>query len=395
MLSFLLPVLLWLVTAWRARAAWRDPSKRPLWNAFWSLAVAMTLRADPVSHHLDAGLGVNNLSALGKHLCGLVAAHAVLTFVHDVAYEKANVRTFRLNAGVPVLVAALLIVLFFTTPQPSEAADLLTDYATSWQITAYGIAWTSYLGTALVSACGLCWKWGRQPGSGLTGVGLRVVCAGTGVGVCYAVHRALFLLLRFAGKDPLRAKADEALSNALLYLALLLIIIGSSLPAARRLRTWALAHRDLLLLYPLWFELTEAAPTVRLDAPRSRVADAVDPRHTHERLYRRTIEIRDAALVLSDHASTALRAEAHAHATAHGLVGAEAAVTAEACWLRRAQAARLRGDPPSGEHRPPASGGRDLTSEIRALRQLASAYRSELAVTFSTAPVSDASRKTT
>ncbi|MGM0351846.1 MAB_1171c family putative transporter [Streptomyces sp. ECR3] len=386
MTALLIPVLLWSVAAWRTPAAWRDPRKRPLWAAFAALALAMTLRTDKVARVFDASAHVNNLTTLIKHTCGLIAAHAVLNLVHAVVPESARGRSLRINAVLPASCAAAMTVLFATAPQPREVADPLTEYAGSWQITAYGTVFLAYLTTALVSGCRLCWKWGRQPGSGRTGLGLKIVCAGLLLGIAYAVHRAVALLLRAAGADPLSRRADEALSDFFLYGSLVLLVIGTSLPASRRLHAWVTAHRDLLQLYPLWHDLTEAAPVVRLHAPHSRLAEALDPRRTRDRLYRRTIEIRDAAMVLSDHASADLRAEAERHVASHGLVGAQATVAAEACWLRQAQIARLRGDPPEGTHLPPASGGRDLASEIQALTQLARAYRSKPALTFARHP---------
>jgi hypothetical protein len=382
MTAYLIPVLLWSVAAWRTPAAWRDPRKRPLWAAFAALALAMTLRTDEVARAFDTFAHVNNLTTLIKHTCGLVAAHAVLTLVRAVAPETARGRSLCSHAAVPALCATAMTGLFAAAPRPEEVTDPLTEFADAWQITAYGIVFLLYLTMALVSGFQLCWEWGREPGSGRTGLGLKIVCAGLVVGIAYAAHRAVALLLRTARADPLSPSADEALSNAFLYGSLLLLVVGTSLPASRRLHAWATDHRDLLLLYPLWHDLTEAAPVVRLHTPHSRLAEALDPRRTRDRLYRRTIEIRDAAMVLSDHAPTAVRAEAERHVAAHGLVGMQATVTAEACWLRRAQIARLRGEPPAGAHLPPASGGRDLTSEIEALTQLARAYRSEPATTF-------------
>lgn len=168
----------------------------------------------------------------------------------------------------------------------------------------------------------------------------------------------------------------------LLFASLLFILYGSTLPAFRRLRQWWRDYRNLLQVHPLWFSLTEAVASVRLDPPRGKTAELLAPRNAHLRLYRRTIEIRDAILALSEHAPEHLREQARAHVSASGLIGAQAEVATEACWLRAARAARLRQEPISGDRRVPASGGRDLPSEIQALKQLAAAYDSELARAF-------------
>ncbi|MEV0636372.1 MAB_1171c family putative transporter [Streptomyces sp. NPDC050619] len=383
MIDTLPAVLLWLVTGWRTPAAWRDSRKRVLWTAFLALAVAMTLRLSFVAVPVDAALRVNNLSSLGKHLGGIVAAHAVLTFVHNMAEETApGLKSSRLHFLVPVGAAVIITVLFLATPQPHEVVDLLTEYATDWRIAAYAVVWAGYLGAALFSASRLCWRWGRQPGTGMLGRGLRLTGMGTTIGIVYAVHRVASVVLGFLGHRPVPASTSEAISGLLLFSALVFIVSGSTLPAAGRLHRWIREYRDLLQLYPLWLSLTEAVPSVRLDPPRRRASDILHLRHVHDRLYRRTIEIRDAVLALSDHAPNSLRDQARAHVAASGLIGAQADIAAEACWITGAKQARQASEPSSGAPLPPASGGRDLPSEIHALKQLARAHDSDLIRTF-------------
>ncbi|MGW0708948.1 MAB_1171c family putative transporter [Streptomyces sp. NPDC002643] len=396
MIDTLPAVLLWLVTGWRTPAAWRDSSKRLLWTAFLALAVAMTLRLSFVAVPVDAALGVNNLSSLGKHLGAIVAAHAVLTFVHNMAEETApGLKSSRLHLLVPVTATAIITVLFLAAPQPHEVVDLLTEYATDWRIAAYTVVWTGYLAAALFSASRLCWRWGRQPGTGLLGRGLRLTGMGTTIGIAYAVHRVASVILGFLGQRPVPASTSEAISGLLLLSALVFIVSGSTLPAAGRLHRWCREYRDLLQLYPLWLSLTEAVPEVRLDPPRRKASEILHLREVHDRLYRRTIEVRDAILALSDHAPSSLRDEARAHVAASGLIGAQADIAAEACWITGAKQARQASEPSSGAPLPPASGGRDLPSEIDALKQLARAYDSDLIRNFAAKLDHDRTQETT
>jgi hypothetical protein len=115
-----------------------------------------------------------------------------------------------------------------------------------------------------------------------------------------------------------------------------------------------------------------------LGTPSEGVCTAAGPPQVSSR----AIEIRDAVLALSDHASNSLRDQARAHEMASGLIGAQADIATEACWIIGAKESRQRNEPPSGEPLPPASGGRDLPSEIHALKQLARAYDSDLTRTF-------------
>ncbi|WP_416484268.1 MAB_1171c family putative transporter [Streptomyces sp. CL12] len=376
MFDFVPAFLLWAVTIWRALPTFRRREGLSLWIAFAALSVAMTLRPGAATVAVDHHLHITNLSFLLKHTCGIIAAAAVLAFVADMAEAKGNFRPSRMHRAVPIVTVALLAGMFFATPQPVEADDLLTDYANHATILGYGLAWTVYLGTALSSATALCWRWGRRPGSGLVGRGLLLTGAGTAIGLLYAAHRVFALVLKYNGRSLLGDQEDKTTSTRLLFAALLLIMLGSTLPAVPRITRRLRAHWCLARLYPLWRTLTDAVPASRLHPPAGRLADAMSPRRSHDRLYRRTIELRDAILTLSAYTTPVIRARAYNHALASGLIGAQADVAAEACWLAVARERCLRGDPLSGETVPPASGGRDLSTEIRALINLSTAYRS-------------------
>ncbi|MGW8882886.1 MAB_1171c family putative transporter, partial [Streptomyces mirabilis] len=206
-------VLLWAVTLWRARSAFRRPERLSLWLAFAALALAMTVRPVAIATAVDEHLHVTNLSFLIKHICGTVAAASVLTFVADMAESKTGIRVSRLHKAVPVVTVLLLAACFFATPQPHEAEDLLADYADHATILAYGVVWTSYLGAALLSATLLCFRWGRRPDSGLVGRGLILIGTGTAVGLVYALHRVAVLFIDYVGSSPLDEHANHALST--------------------------------------------------------------------------------------------------------------------------------------------------------------------------------------
>ncbi|MDT0407792.1 MULTISPECIES: MAB_1171c family putative transporter [Streptomyces] len=374
--------LLWAVTVWRAGPTFRRRQGLSLWLAFLALAVAMTVRPVAVASAFDENLHVTNLSYLLKHICATVAAASVLTFVADMAEKKGQFRASRLHHALPYVTVALLVLFFATTPQPTEADDLLADYGSHSTILAYGLVWTGYLGAALLSATSLCWRWGRQPDSGLVGRGLLVTGAGTAVGLVYAAHRVTALCVQYAGHSLLGEQNDETVSTTLLYIALLLIVIGSTLPVAPRVARRLRAHWRLARLYPLWRHLTDVVPSSRLHDPTGRLRDAVILSRTNDRLYRRAIEVRDSILTLSAYTTPKLRGLAYDHAITGGFIGADADVAAEACWLAVAREKCRHGGEPSGEAVPPASGGRDLAVELRALMRLSSAYRSPLTETF-------------
>jgi hypothetical protein len=371
--------LLWIITVWRAPQACRSGKDRSLWIAFAGVTAAMTLRPR-VGRPLDAWTGITDLSFLLKHLGGgVVGPAALLSFLHTVSgREEMHPWSHRLRVGLPIATALAMVLLFAATPPTHEADDLLSDYAGHGTVVAYGVTWVAYLGVALYNAMYVCWQWGRESGTGALGWGLRIVGLGAALGLGYAIHRTTALLADYAGQTALPGGVDHSVSIFLLTAACLLIITGSTLPVLSRIRRWATDRSHLLRLYPLWHSLTEAAPSVRLDPSRSSLAERLDPRHIRSRLYRRTIEIRDASLALGDSAPTTLRDEARAYVAAAGLSGHQAAATVDACWLEAARRSLLLGIPTSGQPPPPAEGGHDLQGEIQALTHLASAYRSDI-----------------
>ncbi|WP_129838008.1 MAB_1171c family putative transporter [Streptomyces sp. RFCAC02] len=370
--------LLWAVTLWRALSARESTAKRALWVAFLMLACAMTIRPTDIATTLDDRLDIPNLSFLIKHLCAISAAAALASFVREMADPEPRTRgRVWWRTGVTMGSALALIALFFATPQHGEAEDLVTDYADDWRIALYGLIWTGYLGIALCGATRLCWRYRKVPRRTFLGRGLRYAGVGTVFGIIYCAFDITSITLRYFELDPVIADPEERISGALLIASLFFVLLGSTFPAFARLVRWARDYRDLLRLYSLWRELTDAVPTVRLETPRGRLVETISLSKARSRLYRRAIELRDAILVLGAHAPGPLRQEAHVHAESCGLSGEEARAVTDACWIRVARASKLRGDPPcdaSDRISSLTGGGGDLSSEIRTLRNLAAAY---------------------
>ncbi|WP_406723969.1 MAB_1171c family putative transporter [Streptomyces sp. GD-15H] len=377
--TFVVAVLLWLTVAWRAVKVWRRGQDRSLWWAFFGLAVMMTLRMPP-GRALDQWTGVTDLSYLLKHLIGgVLASAALLAFLRKVSGASDGPRTKRRRIMVACATALAMAVLFFAKLQPYETPSIFADPVARYVFLAYTLLFLGYLTASLLGGVRLCWRWGRNASGPALSWGLRTIGVGLAAGVGYAVVRAATITTRMHGDGLFPGAVDDYISTALLMAALVLIVAGSSLPMLSLLHSWRIKRHALLRLRPLWRDLTQVTPSVRLHAPRSAVTERLNPLNVHDRLYRRGVEIRDAALALNNYASPALRKRAQQHAEARGLFGTQAAIAAEACWLATARRAKFRGAAPgsSVEHRP-AGGGRDLNSEISALTQLSDAYHSDL-----------------
>lgn len=376
--------MLWLVTCWRAPAAVRAPRQRALWTAFAGLTLAVTVGVPAIGGRIDATSGVLNLSVLLKHLVGIVACGAVLSFVVGMARPDLVPRLRRPHLAFGLSVLASLIVLFSLIPQRAEEADFYQAAPGSLAAAGYTLVFTGYLAVSMAVASWLFWTYSGRAGAGWLRTGLRVLGAGTAAGVCYALLRICQILLHLAGRPMF---VGRAVLDGVEWTAIALILVGNSIPAVgvawRGLRDWHTARR----IRGLWASLTDAVPEVVLTA---RLGHG-----RRVRLHRLVIEIRDAALVLAPHAPEELRERALATAERSGLPAERRAALAEALWLRAAREARLAGRMPAAraggadlvfEAAPaPASDFADFAAETRRLRRLADAYHSPAADAFATA----------
>ncbi|GAA4687698.1 hypothetical protein GCM10023347_49180 [Streptomyces chumphonensis] len=333
-------ILLWATVLWRAPAAFRSPIQRSLWVTFATLTVAMTLRLPDVMLAIDEGTGVNNLATLLKHILGIISAAALLEFVFGIT-GGSTARGRRLRQALAAMTLFALGVLFFLTPRTAEAPDYFESKAgEGGAATAYLLVWYAYLGGALLLATLLFLGARRHAAAGWLRAGLCLLGAGTAASVAYALVRALYLVLALCGQtdDGMNA-AFTHWTDVAKHIAIVLILVGSLLPAvgvtSRAARHW----RRLRELGPLWKDLTDAVPEVVLHEELGRGELRI-------RLHRTVVEIRDAMLALEPYSSAEDRRRAEAVASDSGLAGAERQALAAACRIEAARRAKLSGVPP-------------------------------------------------
>ncbi|GAB2740958.1 MAB_1171c family putative transporter [Kitasatospora kifunensis] len=392
--------MLWLVTVWRLPAAVRNPRQRMLWTAFAGVTIMVTLGLPNLTAWVDATAGVHNIVVPIKHVISLVACAAMVAFVAETARPELAPRLRRPQLVVLLAAQLGLVVSFALIRQSSEVTDFYQAYPGSVPAAIYALIVACYLGSAMGVASWLFGTYALRAGAGWLRSGLWVLGVGTAAGFGYSVLRVCQVLLALFDQPMF-------LSASLLYgiewLAIALVLLGSSLPAVGvaldALRAW----RTVRGLRPLWASLTAAVPEVVLTAPLGR-----SPRVL---LHRRVIEIRDAALVLAGYADDELRARAaraaeHASAgdsvqpggPATGPAGGPVADLApperpraltealtEALWLRATCAQRLAGQVPAGGPAAEVAGSfADLDFETETCRvlRLAAAYHSPVADAF-------------
>ncbi|MFJ2609955.1 MAB_1171c family putative transporter [Streptomyces sp. NPDC087425] len=363
-------IMLWVVAAWRLPGAIRAPRQRALWIAFASIAVATTIGVPEVAHAIDAFTGIHNLATLGKNLLGIIASAAIVDFVTAIARPDHVSGLRRTLAPAATIAMTSLTALFALTPRPEESDNFFEANMGSGPGTAYCIVFLGTLGLAMTEATRLFWGSSRHAGARWLRSGLLMLGTGTFFGALYSLLRSILMLLGLLHATIENARANQ-IADILEYTAISLIILGSSIPAIgvlwRALRDW----RSLRSIRPLWAALTRAVPEVVLDIQSLYPGPRV-------RLHRAVIEIRDAALVLAQHASPDVRERARSAAEQYTLTPERRSALAEAIWLHTAVTARFAGASPA-----PAGGALpspqlsmdfDFDAEVDRLRAISEAY---------------------
>ena len=336
-----LVVVLWAVTVWRLGSIRDQPWKRSLWLAFFGLAVAMTVTLPAVTRAIDESTGIADLATLIKHLAGIVACGAVLDWVLALNSPQAMGTFPARRHYIAAVTMVAMTGLFFAIDRQETFNFAELESGDGAAATAYMLTFEIYLGIAMGIASNLFWRASNRKPSGLLRVGMWILATGTALGVVYAVLRSTYLLVRFNGSHaPGGDHAMVSASDAVQAAAILLIIIGTSIPpVSAGLRAFA-NYRALHMLRPLWKDLTDQVPSIVLGPPPTRVQDWMAVREVQHRLLRRVVEIRDAALMLRGLVDETDQEGVRAQLRSSGLSGSELEASCEAAWIHSAIAAK-------------------------------------------------------
>jgi len=288
-------VVFWLaaiVRAWRWRQAPGSPSLRAIAIALLSIAVALTLDLPAVQRFLTEGplqSGTpDNVADLGKQLAIVTGAWACQSLLlHLTRGAAVTAESERSRARLALAVAVVSTVIYLVPlVDPSTARDPDAGIAQPF-ITESRLLVLVYAGTVLFFVMRLCWT---HTGSGSLGSGVRVMGAGCGVMVAYAITRMTYFAVAHYGSTqlPTLYRAGDLLQ----VLGLTLIAIGTLIPRVGRTLVSHRARRAYDQLEPLWALVTQRVPQVIF-------ATTPDRDVTAWQLDRRVIEIQDALVVLA------------------------------------------------------------------------------------------------
>src|SRR5262249_37113487 len=141
------------------------------------------------------------------------------------------------------------------------------------------------------------------------------------------------LLSLGTGSMPAGNEVATSITDSLQLIAIVLILLGLAVPACETGWRATLGIAHLLLLRPLWTELTQAAPQVLFFERPTLSQDVVQVRLLGLRLVRRAMEIRDASLHLRTYVTDEQRQQIRAQLGECRLTGERMTTTTEACLI--------------------------------------------------------------
>lgn len=385
LLAYVPVALAWAAVAYKLSAFLRhpgEPALRSFWFGLLALALSLTTLLPPVYLGIDRLVGIPNLARVLAHCLMVLAAWSIHMFLFHLNYPDAQARPDRRREGLLLgITLALLIGLFGLSDVEEESLEFTSRYADTPFIAEYRLVLLGWLGFVLANAARLSWRYaGISVSRPSLHLGLRLVAIGATVGLGYSVHGAFYLAARrFDLRYPFGD--EELVSDALLAVCLVLILIGSTMPAwgirlgIPALHAWAGRYRACRRLYPLWRDLCRASPGIALVPPSGAVLDALTLAGTGFRLYRRVVEIRDAQLALRPHLDPRAAVHAAALCRESGMAGEEMEAVIEAARLAATLRAKERAKGFSDPDRAPRlPGWADVQREAAFLGRVAHHY---------------------
>lgn len=329
-----------------------DTSSRYLVVGLLTLGVSLALIAPPtlaVAAPFEPFPHFTRFVANALAMCTACSVLAMLAHaVSDPGRARARVR--RQLGVLAAIVLARAALLLIAGPERSE--EFTSAHADSPLITVYVALFLGYMAFAIGQFVRLLRHYIRRPDtSALMRVGLRVSVLGCAVGGVWIVWKVSVVIALYL--DVHLVDRPAAVSFVLASVCVALVAGGTSYAvwaralhrAARRAR----ARRAVVRLTPLWSQVTEFVPEVRLNnssdnrAARADDGDEPEPpkkKKAHvqkgdgqsdaEALYRRLIEVRDAQLLLADYVPDQLDQDIAEHIRARGLDPRTAGIVIEA-----------------------------------------------------------------
>ncbi|GAA1238085.1 MAB_1171c family putative transporter [Streptomyces rhizosphaericus] len=312
--------------------------------------------------------GIVNFPGLLMHVCAVLTTACQQIVILHLAYPREVAwRRLRPRLGTIFVALVLMTILFLMTNSHEESPDdfSLTTQHYAPYLTVYLVVYT--LNQLDVTV--MCWRYTKVASAPWLRRGLYVTTWTIPFAMVYAVGRTADIIANQVGTT---GQAWEPIVGVSICIATLMKTIGWTLP------DWG----------PYLSQASEAVSTLRAlkdlkflhQSLTSQIPDPVLPLGTSEklstRLYRKTIEIRDAQWALRIWMDPVVVAIAERECDSASITGQDRAAVIEAAQLRSAlEAKRYDIPPPTCTTNPRAADPNDFPTELSFLRDLAHSFK--------------------
>ncbi|MBM2623874.1 hypothetical protein JIG36_51135 [Actinoplanes sp. LDG1-06] len=309
-----------------------NPALRAICGILAGLGACVIVGWEPMYVAVDQAAGIPNLARYLEHAFSLVAAasaQSLFLFLGDPdkAPRRAKVRWISLG------VAVLAMGVIFSLGSFSEEApkDFAARYATTPALSQYMLAFLAFLALTMTDILRMSARYGRQLPASLLRFGIRLLVAGSVIGLLYVVHKATFIIC--AQFDVAFPWAEGPASQAMLLIGIALVAGGLVIPAAGSYLVdawhWPRRYRLYRDMHPLWEGIHGVVQDLSLHPPRRWPGI----RLMSIALYRRVIEIRDGLSELSSYLDPVVVSEANSLTSGQEMPDREARAVAEAAGI--------------------------------------------------------------
>ncbi|EOD66470.1 MAB_1171c family putative transporter [Amycolatopsis vancoresmycina] len=338
-----------LAKLWDLRRNPRNHATRWLCVMLITISLACSGQLRPVSDRVDGLTTPGTTWVLANCLTLVAGLAAQASFLHTANPGEAAVRKVRARLWLTVAVIVVIAILFLTVK--SNYAEFHAKEGTAQQVPATGAhsyLYVAYLAVLAAAGTQAALAYAAIADRFCLRAGLRITATGMAVTVLYGVTKVVGMAGYQLGLLP-AGKYTESVIGSLFTVAILLFMLGSTLPAwgpragLDTLADWSALNVTYYRLFPLWDALSKAFPDIALDAPRSWFGRRIPLRNASLAVYRRVIEILDARLRLRPFLDEQVADSARGRIEEAGIPAARADAIVEATVLKEALAAHRQG----------------------------------------------------
>ncbi|MGW6929424.1 MAB_1171c family putative transporter [Lentzea sp. NPDC054927] len=323
---FAVLVVAWGFVLFRMRLINRSPQGRVAALAVLCIATSVTLVVRQLRYALDQLTGVPDLTILVAGVMTLAGIAFVLQFALLVA--GTHVRFVRVARVVLAGAVLVMIAMFVIVPRRMDEPDFGYWHPAHPATITFHLVNISCLTAALVAGVVVLYPLWRRRAHGSLRVALFLLWLGFLWLIGYTGCRYWYVIaygFEFVPRGTRYATYGQFTELAA-ALGVLLVVLGGLVQAWTNAARWVRRLRGYRRLGPLWTELVTAVPAVVLGNPPRWFAGSLELR-----LYRRTVEIRDAQLELAGRVSPDTRAFAAMNLEEAGITEP---LALDACVLR-------------------------------------------------------------